>query len=291
LTADIVKAGAAADAAANGRAQAAATTTPVDLCVAVLPAAQSTARGQATTWTVSAWATGGNVPAATIQLTASPAGAGTPVFSSGCVTNGTPSCSLGAVDATAATRQFQAQFTVPTTATTVSSVTLTAIASTTNLPTDPKASGSMSIFTSPDPLAANSSLLVANSSLSGLTLLGVAAPSPSMSPGGNASGLFPTLNPSSSTSSATAEDARQVANTSSPTETASPTGAEVAGLAALALAVVLAVTRLSIRRPASPAAPAAKDTSSESPADKSPEKPEGSEGPDAASGDESKPDA
>ena len=256
---------------------------------------------------MSAWATGGNVSAATIQLQTSPTGAGTPVFTSGCGINGTSSCSLGAVDAAAAHRQLRAQFAVPTTAATVSSVNLTAIVSATNLPAAMETSGSMSISTSPAPgaansspltatssqQAANSSLLVANSSLTGLDALGVAAPTTSLSPGGSASGLFPTLNPSSSTSSSTAETATPVADTSSPTETASPTGAEVAGLAALAFAVVLAVTRLSIRRPAPPAAPApeAKSAPSESPAAETPEESKGSDGPATASSDASEPGA
>jgi hypothetical protein len=60
--------------------------------------------------------------------------------------------------------------------------------------------------------------------------------------------LFPTLSPSpSSTSEA---GARKVADTSAPPHGASVVGAQLVGLAALALAFVLAVTRLSIRRPA-----------------------------------------
>jgi hypothetical protein len=72
--------------------------------------------------------------------------------------------------------------------------------------------------------------------------------SPSLSPGGNASGLFPTLDPKSDPGSAAKEGARQVANTSALPEGAPVVGAQLAGLAALALAFVLTVTRLSFRR-------------------------------------------
>ena len=77
-------------------------------------------------------------------------------------------------------------------------------------------------------------------------------PVPTQTQSGNAAGLFPTLSPSpSSTSQA---GARKVADTSASPHGASVVGAQLVGLAALALAFVLAVTRLSIRRPAKQAA-------------------------------------
>jgi hypothetical protein len=274
LTADIVKAGAAA------------TTAPVTLCVEVVPSVASTARGDATKWALTAWATGGDVAAVTISLQTSPAGIGTPVFSAGCATDGTSSCSLGAVDSTAAKRQLTAQFTVPVTSTTVSSASLTAVVSATNLATALEPSGSMVISAaSASASASPGPIKVSSSSVTSLPAMGAVAPTATLSPGGSASGLFPTVNPSSTSNSTTTENAKQVADTSSLTGTASPTGAELTGLGALALAVVLAVTRLSIRRPA-PAGAAAAATAT-SPEAKSP----GPEGPDTAIMDVRKPNA
>jgi hypothetical protein len=232
--------------AAIVRADAAAATAPVSLCVEVLPLQQSSQRGQVTQWAVSAWTTGGNVPDATVRLQASPAGAGTPHFSFGCGSDdGTSSCNLGAVDAGSARRQLQAQLTVPLTATTVTSASLTAIGGAANLRTAPEASASITVLVPPSPVGVSSSL-------PGLPPIGVAAPTPTLSPGGNAAGLFPTLDPSSPASapSSASDGAAPVAHTSSAyTGAASPAGAEVAGLVFLALAFVLALTRVSIRRP------------------------------------------
>jgi len=69
----------------------------------------------------------------------------------------------------------------------------------------------------------------------------------SLKPGGDAAGLFPTLDPEPSSSSAKART-RPVANTSALPESAPIVDGQLAGLAALALAFVLAVTRLSVRR-------------------------------------------
>jgi hypothetical protein len=71
---------------------------------------------------------------------------------------------------------------------------------------------------------------------------------------GSAAGLFPTVNPSPTPSFPSVGGASRVADTSALPEGASVANAQLAGLAALALAFVLAVTRLSIRRPAGPVA-------------------------------------
>ena len=151
------------------------------------------------------------------------------------------------MDAGSAQRQLQVQFTVPLTATTVASVSLTAIGSAAGLHTDPEASASVTVLAPPTPIGVTASLPA-------LAPIGVSAPTPTLSPGGNASGLFPTLDPQPAPQSPATEGARQVANTASAyTGSASTVGAQVVGLAALALAFLLAVTRLSIRRPALPA--------------------------------------
>jgi hypothetical protein len=77
--------------------------------------------------------------------------------------------------------------------------------------------------------------------------VGVPAPTSSVSFGGSAAGLFPTVAPGST----------PVANVSR-LPGGNPMGSEIAevgGLAALAVAMLLAVTRLSFRRPAQRPAP------------------------------------
>jgi hypothetical protein len=247
----MAKQGTAADSAA-GSAQAVAGTAQVSLCIGIVPLQENGVRGEETQWAVSAWATGGNVPDATIKLRTSPAGAGTPNFSFGCGSaDGTSACDLGAVDAGSAQRQLQARLTVPLTATTVTSVSLTATGSAANLHTDPVASAAITVLTPP------ASVLI-SASPSALPPIGVAAPIPTLSPGGNASDLFPTVGPSPQATggarpATSGAGARQVADTSALSAGASHIGSEVVGLAALGLAFALAVTRLSIRRPAPPA--------------------------------------
>jgi hypothetical protein len=226
---------------------------------------------------VSAWTKGGNVPDATVRLQATPAGV-TPQFSFGCgSSNGTASCDLGAMDAKSAERQLQAESMVPATASTVKSVRLTVIGSAASLPKDPKAFATVAIkgsasVTQPTPTI---------SPLPVGALPGVPTTNPTigatLSPGGNASGLFPTLKPSPSSNSnskaALNAKARQAADTSALPEGGSVVGAQLAGLAALLVAFVLAVTRFSIRRRPAPAtadpaaeamaAPAAKPTAAQ----------------------------
>jgi hypothetical protein len=227
------------------------------LCVEVSPLQRSRERGQAAQWAVAAWAAGGNVPDAVIRLGVTPAGSGTASFSFGCgADDGSSSCDLGAVDATSAKRQLQAQVTIPETAADVTAVRLTATGTATGLRTDPAASASIAVIAPPVPVGATAPLPVA-------TLPGISAPDPTLSPGGDASRLFPALSPGTSPSpgQSQAEAVRQAANTTLLPGPANPAGAEVAGLAALALAFILAVTRVTVRRPA-PAAGVAPGTAS-----------------------------
>ena len=225
------------------------------MCVGVLPLEESTQRGQAAQWAVGAWTLGGNVPDAKIQLQSS-AGAGTPTFSFGCGTgDGTSTCDLGAVDAASAQRELQAEVTVPVTATTVTAVSLTVTGTAANLAMDPAAAGSVIILTT-GAVGANVS------ALSAMVPPGVAAPSPTVSSGGSAASLFPTVAPSE----------RPVANVSALGGT--PAGskiAEAAGLAALGVAMVLAVARVSFRRPElrhAASSTAATDSAPEAPAER-----------------------
>ena len=213
-----------------------------------MPLNQTSSRGQAAQWEVGAWTEGGNVPDAKIQLR-STAGAGTPTFTLGCGSgNGTSACDLGAVDATSAQRLFQAEVNVPLTAATITAVSLTVTGSAANLTVDPAATSSVAVLAPASPVGANLS------SLSAMPPTGVAAPTPTLpptlSPGGSAAGLFPSVAPSSPPQ---AEGAKPVANVSALSPGGTPMGSEIAevtGLAALVVAMVLAVTRVSFRRPA-----------------------------------------
>ena len=254
----------------------AVTTAQVDVCLEVTPLEQSRERGQAAQWAVAVWTTGGNVPDVKIQLQASPASAGTPLFSFGCGSDdGTSLCDLGALDATSAQRELQAQVTVPLTAATVTSVSLKATGSAANLHTDPAATGAMTILAPPSPVAA--SMAVPVGSVPGVSFPAVNSTSNStLSPGGNASGLFPTVAPQTpDPRSGGTADTRAVANTSVLPSGSSTLGAQVAGLVALALAGVFAVTRISVRRPA-PAAAA--DTAAAAPPPDAPAEPTDSAG-------------
>jgi hypothetical protein len=262
----------------------------VSLCVQITSSQKSSKRGVAAQWVVTAWTKGGNVPDAIIRLQATPSSV-TPQFTFGCgSSNGTASCNLGAMDAKSAERQLQAESMVPATGSAVKSVRLTVIGSTASLPKDPAASATVAVKGSvsvTQPTPALSPLPVG-------ALPGVSLTNPStgatLSPGGNASRLFPTLkpSPSSSKNAAVKAKARQVADTSALPESAPVIGAQLAGLAALLVAFVLAVTRFSIRRrpapataapAATPAAAQAKDSESSAVASESGESAESAQDP------------
>jgi hypothetical protein len=219
------------------------------------------------------------VPNATVRLQVTPDSL-TPDFSFGCGSNdGTASCDLGAIDAKSAERQLEAKATVPATASTVKSVRLTVIGSAANLTKDPKAATSVTITKPASAKAATTPAATPTTSpLPVGSLPAVVAGNPttgaSLSPGGNASDLFPTLKPSpspspgshASPSSPANAKARQAADTSALPESAPVVGAQLAGLAALLVAFVLAVTRFSIRRRPAPAAAGAAGASPAEPA-------------------------
>lgn len=231
-------------------------TTLVSLCVAIQPGQTSVERGQAALWTVSAWTKNGNLPAATIRLVAVPASLSAQ-FSFGCGTqDGTASCDLGEVASESAPRETQAQVTVPATATTVTSVELQVTASTAHMPKDPVVSATIPVTAPPAPGGGGGTGPTPNTTTTPLgvgPLPFVDTPSATLSPGGNAGGLFPTITPSpgSSPGGTTGEQkasGRTVANTSALPQGAPIVGGQLIGLGVLALAFVLAVTRLSVRR-------------------------------------------
>ncbi|HEY1822745.1 MAG TPA: hypothetical protein VGG83_22705 [Trebonia sp.] len=241
-----------------------ANTTQVNLCVEVMRSQTSSARGHSAQWKISAWTTGGNLPAATLKLQATPASGGAPGFTAGCgKDDGTSSCDLGPVDAKSPQRQLLAQLTVPVTASTVTSTRLTVTGSAANLPQAPTASATVAI-TTPSPQKTSAAPPQTSTTPSGTlappasvtvtsplpvgSLPSIPTASSTLSPGGNAAGLFPTLDPQRAASPTDGARTRPVANTSALPEGAPIVGGQIAGLAALALAFVLAVTRLSIRR-------------------------------------------
>lgn len=228
---------------------------------------------------MTAWAVGGNVPDATIRLTAAPAGL-KPTFSSGCGShNGTATCDLGALDASSARRQLQAKVAVAASATTVTSVNLTAELSAANLAKDPQVSAATAVTAPAGTATAGGTAAPKNSSAPTATgnhsvagppvtstsplpigdLPGLTGGSPTLSgggatlsPGGNAAGLFPPLKPSAAPRSgkqgAQNDSTREVANSSVLPRTAPVVGAQLAGLIVLAVALALAVARMSFRR-------------------------------------------
>ncbi len=204
------------------------------------------------------------MPDATIRLQASPSSV-TPAFSFGCGSqDGTASCDLGAVDAKSAARQLQAQATVPVSARSVTSVQLTVTGSAASLPKDPAAAVAVAI-TAPPPgtptpstsAVPTTSPVLNTSPLPVGTLPSIPAAGPTLSPGGNAGDLFPTIDPAGNSDGKTTARTSQVANSAALPGGASVLGAQLVGLVALALAFVLAVTRLSVRRRLAPAAPPA----------------------------------
>ncbi len=90
----------------------------------------------------------------------------------------------------------------------------------------------------------------------------IPAASPALKPGGNAATLFPPVAPEPATTpGATTKDrARPVANTSALPQGAQVIGGQLIGLAALAVAFVLAVVRLSVRRRPAPGGKQPADT-------------------------------
>jgi hypothetical protein len=210
---------------------------------------------------VSVWAQGGNVPDATVRLSAVPTSQ-SPTFSFGCGSHdGTAACNVGDVDSSSSSRQFEAVVLVPASASSVTSVQLTATASAANLVRDPTASATMQVTASSQPTLNLPGASTSTSPLSASGLPDVSGPAGRLSPGGNASGLFPALNPSPSaggSGSAVAQrtNAKPVADTSALSLGTPEVGAQLAGLGALAVGFILAVTRLSVRKRATPKPPA-----------------------------------
>jgi hypothetical protein len=230
--------------------------------VSVQRSQASISRGQKAVYVVQVSTANGSASGVTVALTSEPASQ-KPVYTSGCLKGeGTASCAVGSVQDKQPV-SLRAQIPVAASASSVTSVKLTATASvvTTAKWTPPAATETVSVT------AASAS---PSSSPPGTSPLGISpganlplGPIPDLNGvasriigAGNASGLFPAINPSSDTPSpapGSQAAAGQGQNRPSPNSSAIAfvqpglTG-QVAGLIALAVAVLLTVTRLSMRR-------------------------------------------
>jgi hypothetical protein len=236
------------------------------LCVSLESLQASIQHGQSAEWAVSVWAVNGDIPDTTVQLTTSTKSL-KPDFSFGCGSyDGTASCDLGSVYSGSTARQVIANVTVPATAKTVTSVKLTATASAAGLSTDPSAaiavpvrSGTASSTPSSTPTSSPSGTSTGTSTSTttvsplpagSLPTIGSGSSTSSLSPGGNATGLFPTINPSAMPTPAPGqgESARPVADSEALPIGTPVIDGQLLGLGALGIAFLLAVTRLSVRR-------------------------------------------
>jgi hypothetical protein len=238
-------------------------------------------RGQAAQWDIDVWAENGNVPKAGLKLTSTPSSL-PPKFTVAGNGDGSEKTSLGTMDSGSTKTELRAQVKVPSTATSVDSVKLTVTGSGTGISKGPVAAVSIKVTaaatapagttgasagtstsTSPSPSTTPSVAVLPATGLPYLSTTGTSALGApglsSLSPGGNASGLFPTLNPAGTGtgSGQGTEKARAMSDTTPLPGDASVAGAQFAGLGALALASILAVTRLSVRRRSTTGKPSA----------------------------------
>jgi hypothetical protein len=218
-------------------------------------------RGQTAGYVVQVSTKNGTASDVSVALTAQPSSQ-KPTFSSGCAKDGTASCSLSSVTTKAIS--LNAQIAVASKATSVSSVKLTATASvvTTAKWTPPAAAETTTVAAA----AAKSSATASPSAAEHMAVLPL-GPIPALNgeasmfvQAGSAANLFPTVGPSPGASlGSTAAAAQPTKRNTAPVSEASPVSlgtpvftAQVAGLIALGVAIMLTVTRLSVRRRSKP---------------------------------------
>jgi hypothetical protein len=232
--------------------------------VSVQRSQSSVPRGQSAAYIVQVSAKNdGSAAAVTVALTSQPSSQ-KPVFTGGCANgNGTASCRVGAVsDKQPVT--LHAQIPVADDASSVTSVRLTATASVTTTAkwTPPSAAETVAVTAAAAAPGGSpgGSLPEGVPSAPGTTLpLGpvpnLNSVSSSLIGAGNASGLFPAINPGATPSPSPGNGASDGRRNAEPARSSAAiafvkpglTG-QVAGLIALLVAVLLTVTRLSLRR-------------------------------------------
>ena len=219
-------------------------------------------RGQKAVYVVQvSTANNGSASGVTVALAAQPTSQ-KPVFTSGCLKGeGTASCAVGSVSDKQPV-SFRTQIPVAASASSVTSVKLTATASvaTTAKWTPPSAAETVAV-TAASAAASPSSAGASSSGVTPETNLPL-GPIPDLNGvtsrligAGDASGLFPAINPSATPSPSPGSQAAAAPGQAGPSPDSSAiafvkpglTG-QVAGLIALAVAVLLTVTRLSLRR-------------------------------------------
>jgi hypothetical protein len=233
--------------------------------VSVQRSQSSIKRGQTATYVVQVSTQNGSASDVSVALTAQPSSQ-KPAFSSGCAKgDGTASCSIGSVT-TKKTVSLDAQIAVASNATSVSSVKLTATASVaTTAKWTPPAAAQTTAVTAASAASAKSSA-DASPSATHLDVVPL-GPVPDLNGeasqligAGNAAGLFPTISPSHGATSGSTATAQPTVGNTAPVSDASPVSdtspvftAQVIGLIALGVAIMLTVTRLSVRkRPGKP---------------------------------------
>ena len=254
--------------------------TVTQLCISVQSSASTIQAGQKAPFVIDVWPVGGDASNVTLQISAAPASFGTPAFNVCGNGDGTATCTVGGLKVNQTT-QLQASISVPSTATTGQSTTLGGTA--TGVATGATASGSVSSVATvtvsnptptptPTPTSTHStghghsagsgsggsglpSGLGNTSPLSGLLPLGSGGSGKS---GVNPGNLFPTIAPSSGTAGTVAGPAgatgrhqpyhaRTVADILP--LNSRQLGSQIAGLVVLAIGIVIAVARVSLRKP------------------------------------------
>jgi len=233
--------------------------------VSVQGGQSSIQRGQTATYTVQVSTKNGSASDVSVALTALPS-TQKPEFTSGCTKgDGTASCTVSSVTATQPAN-LHAQIAVASSATSVTSVKLTATASIASIAstvkwTPPAAAETTSVTAAAAHSAASAAAAVAAAPTASLPPVAL-GPIPNLNAeasqlinAGNAAGLFPAIKPAATSSASPAGDppaSRQDAGplvSSSAVSAGSPVyTAQVAGLIALGLAIMLTVTRLSLRK-------------------------------------------
>ncbi len=217
-------------------------------------------RGQQATYVVQVSTVNGSASGVSVTLASQPSSQ-KPTFTRGCAKgNGAATCTISSVLPTQ-TVNLNAQIPVAASATTVTSVTLTATADivTTVKWTPPSAAETVTVTAASASASASPTKSRAGASPATTLPLGpipdLNGVSSSLIGAGNAAGLFPAIFPSPTSSPSPGIHPVQGRRNANPVSESSALGLEkpvltgqLAGLIALAVAVMLTVTRLSLRK-------------------------------------------